>query len=76
MGTFWLTIVSLASGALSFIGKIFQYFRDKELKEDGKKELAGEIASKQNEILAKQQEILVNPQTTEKTIEKLNDGKF
>lgn len=50
--------------------------KERRLRNEGKKELQGEISAKEAEILRKQVEILIRDDDIEKTIEDLKQGKF
>lgn len=69
-------IISLFAGIFSFFGRITDYMKERRLRNEGKKELQGEISAKEAEILRKQVEILIRDDDIEKTIEDLKQGKF
>jgi len=69
-------IISLFAGIFSFFGRISDYMKERRLRNEGKKELQGEISAKEAEILRKQVEILIRDDDIEKTIEDLKQGKF
>lgn len=76
MGTFWLTLISLATGVLSFFGKVFDYIRDQKMIELGKQINNNEINKKEQEIKDKQTDIIMTPAKKEDIEKKLEDGKF
>lgn len=69
-------ILGFLNGIFSILSGILEYFKKEEIKNDGKNELAKEIAEKEIEINRKQTEILIKDEKREDTIKKLENGKF
>lgn len=69
-------IVSLFSGLFSFFGKVADYVKERQLRNEGRKELQGEIAKKEAEVSRKQSEIFLRDDDREKTAKDLEEGKF
>lgn len=69
-------ILGFLSGFFSVFSRILEYFKKEEIKNDGKNELAKEIAEKEIEINRKQTEVLIKDEKREETIKKLENGTF
>jgi len=69
-------IISLFAGIFSFFGRISDYMKERRLRNEGKKELEGDIAKKEAEITRQQAEILMRDDDVEKTAKDLEQGKF
>lgn len=76
MASFWLTILSLVSGVVSFANKFLEYMKTQENINIGKKIENATIKEKEAEIAIKQAEIIVQHKTKEDTEKQLDNGKF
>lgn len=76
MASFWLTILSLVSGVVSFANKFLEYMKTQENINIGKKIENANTKEKEAEIAIKQAEIIVQPKTKEEVEKQLDNGKF
>lgn len=69
-------ILGFLSGFFSVFSRILEYFKKEEIKNEGKTELAKEIAQRGLELSRKQTEVLIKDEKREDTIKKLESGTF
>lgn len=72
----WTAILGFLSGFFSVFSRILEYFKKEEIKNDGKNELAKDIADQEVVINRKQTEILIRDEKREETAKKLENGTF
>ena len=69
-------ILGFLSGFFSVFSKILEYFKNEEIKNEGKNEIDKEIAEKEVEINRRQTEVLIKDEKKEDTIKKLENETF